>query len=1075
MTRALNKIFSMPLMAVALLIFFSAIGAATFIENDFGTPVAQKWVYKAKWFEAVIAYLFLTLGYNLFRYKLFQIKKIGSLIFHVSLMVIVIGAWVTRMFGFEGAMSIREGGSSNVIVSYDTYIQIKAHDFNQQYVYDLPVIMDGYTDNHFTHSFEFPGETEPVNIEFVSLMEHVKDTLVPQGKSKGEPYIEVVTVGGNGRQTNYIKSGDVIPYEGIKIAFNTTEHTDAISVFETDSGTFVSTPYELKAMQMGQFSAQERDAGTISAEDLEAASNLIVRDSLQPFPTGQLYSTMGLQFMFKAYYPSASLEMVESKAVSKDVKAVTVNVSQGANQQEVVLRGGKGILSAKTLFSMGNLNYELGYGSKEIKLPFYLFLDDFELERYPGTNNPSSYSSRVTLIDPTINLEQEHHIYMNNVLDYQGYRFFQSSYDPDEFGTVLSVNHDAPGTLITYLGYLLLGLGFVINLIQPGGRFRYLMRKSHEAREKRKQIRTLVTLIGFLLFSSTAAFAQDTGTARDNPIFESNGENLPIDYDHAERFGHLIIQDQRGRFQPVHTLASNVLKKVSRQSTYNGLSPMQVFLGIHTNAVEWNLEPFIYVSGSELREKLNLTSSRASLVDFFTLDFQYILEEDAATARRKKPAEQSQYDKDVLKTDERLNIVYGVFTGLYLKIMPLPNDPGENWYSPFDQNHPFEGEDAEFMNSIIPLYNMAVQSAHETKNWEQADQVIDLIDVFQRRVANAETIPSKDKVEWEIFYNKADVFKKLSYSYLIVGLILLILNFIQIFAPRFNLKWPLRIGFILFVLMFVAHGVGLGMRWYLSGHAPWSNGYEAVVFIAFVTVLAGLLFYKQSPIVLGATGKLAWLMLFVAHMNALDPEITNLVPVLKSYWLMIHVAIITGSYGFLGLGAILGLLCLVMNLFLTQNNKKRVKLTTKELTHVSEATIMIGLFMLTIGTFLGGVWANESWGRYWGWDAKETWALASVIMYAIILHFRFIPGLKKQFVFNLSSLWGYSSIIMTFFGVNFYLSGLHSYAQGDPVPIPSWVYVTTAILLVLTVFSGINLYRFRSSGSKPAGKEMEVS
>jgi cytochrome c-type biogenesis protein CcsB len=224
-----------------------------------------------------------------------------------------------------------------------------------------------------------------------------------------------------------------------------------------------------------------------------------------------------------------------------------------------------------------------------------------------------------------------------------------------------------------------------------------------------------------------------------------------------------------------------------------------------------------------------------------------------------------------------------------------------------------------------------------------------------------------------------------------------------------------------------------------------------------LTILSGLLFYKQSKIVLGATGILAWLMLFVAHMNALDPEITNLVPVLKSYWLMIHVAIITGSYGFLGLGAILGLIIMLMNIFLTKNNFKRVTMTTKELSYVSEMVIMIGLFMLTVGTFLGGIWANESWGRYWGWDAKETWALVSVLVYAMVLHFRFIPGLKSQFVFNLSSLWAYFSIIMTFFGVNFYLSGLHSYATGDPMPIPVWVPTTVIILFVLTVLSGLRL------------------
>ena len=269
----------------------------------------------------------------------------------------------------------------------------------------------------------------------------------------------------------------------------------------------------------------------------------------------------------------------------------------------------------------------------------------------------------------------------------------------------------------------------------------------------------------------------------------------------------------------------------------------------------------------------------------------------------------------------------------------------------------------------------------------------------------------------------------------------------------------MKIGVFLFAGLWLAHGCGLGLRWYLSGHAPWSNGYEAIVFIGFVTALAGLLFSKQSKIVVGATGILAWLMLFVAHMNNMDPQISPLVPVLKSYWLMIHVAIITGSYGFLGLSSILGIINLFIDVFKNKVTKKRLNLTAKELRYIGEMSMTIGLFMLTIGTFLGGVWANESWGRYWGWDAKETWALASVLVYTIILHFRFIPGLKSDYTFNLWSLWGFSSIIMTFYGVNYYLAGLHSYATGEPVPIPYWVPMTVLLFSILSALAWWNKRR----------------
>jgi cytochrome c-type biogenesis protein CcsB len=263
----------------------------------------------------------------------------------------------------------------------------------------------------------------------------------------------------------------------------------------------------------------------------------------------------------------------------------------------------------------------------------------------------------------------------------------------------------------------------------------------------------------------------------------------------------------------------------------------------------------------------------------------------------------------------------------------------------------------------------------------------------------------------------------------------------------------------LVVFIFVYHGIGLGFRWYISGHEPWSNGYEAVIFIAWVTTLAGILFSRKNQVVLAGTAILASMMIFVTEMNLLDPEITPLQPVLKSYWLMIHVAVITSSYGFLGLSAILGLINLNLYIFRKERTAKVVNLNISELTYISEMTMTIGLFMLTIGTFLGGIWANESWGRYWGWDPKETWALVSVLVYAVILHLRFIPALNGKFLFNAVSLWGYSAILFTFFGVNFYLVGLHSYAQGEGLgEFPLWLLLT---ILIFALHTGLAAYMNR--------------
>jgi len=321
---------------------------------------------------------------------------------------------------------------------------------------------------------------------------------------------------------------------------------------------------------------------------------------------------------------------------------------------------------------------------------------------------------------------------------------------------------------------------------------------------------------------------------------------------------------------------------------------------------------------------------------------------------------------------------------------------------------------------------------------------------------------SQQKVDMEILLNKMNVFSRLSKAYGLLGLLFLFLFFTTVFKPQANMKWPSRIALFLLVACFFFHTLGLGIRWYVSGRAPWSNGYESMIYIGFTTMLAGLIFARKSLGGLAATSVLASTILMVAGLSWLDPEITPLVPVLKSYWLTIHVSMEAGSYGFLMLGAIIGLLNLALMIFLSKTNETRIFRTIKEMTYISEMTLYGGLLMVSTGTYLGGVWANESWGRYWGWDAKETWALVTTLVYAFILHMRFIPGLRGLFAFNVASLFGFASVMMTYFGVNYYLSGLHSYAAGDPVPIPPSVYYTAATFISISLLGYWKYRKFKT-------------
>ena len=333
-------------------------------------------------------------------------------------------------------------------------------------------------------------------------------------------------------------------------------------------------------------------------------------------------------------------------------------------------------------------------------------------------------------------------------------------------------------------------------------------------------------------------------------------------------------------------------------------------------------------------------------------------------------------------------------------------------------------------------------------NQELSLQTISKVKSYQQQNGSA-LIPGKTKQQLEILYNHVNIFKDLSGWFVLLGFVLLGFFFHALFTGKALRKKAVNYTVLALFLGFLAHSAGLIVRGYVSGHMPWSNGYESMIYIAWAVMLAGLIFARRNPMVLAAASILSGLTLFVAQMSWLNPEITNLVPVLKSYWLTIHVAIITASYGFVGVSAIIGIINLVMAAFRNSSNQIRIKATVSQMTMISEASMILGLYFLTIGTFLGGIWANESWGRYWGWDAKETWSLVTILVYGFISHMRMIPGFKGWFAYNLASVVGLLSVLMTYLGVNYYLSGLHSYGSGEGLKFPFAVLILFAVIGVI--------------------------
>jgi cytochrome c-type biogenesis protein CcsB len=1020
MKKILNGVFSMTMAGIYTLIIAIAIAAATFIENDFGTATAQKVVYKAWWFELAIVLFGISILVNIFRYKLLRLNRITVLVFHLAFILVIIGAAITRYISYEGLMPIREGKISNTILSENTYFQFNLKKDGAETKKDYKVLFGGLGINSFSKSIDFEGHT--LKAKMVSFHPDAAEKI--EESDEGGPVLSLVHGGMSGRENVFLQAGDIKNLSRLTFGFDVEENLD-VNIRQNGDSLFFKTNYPVRTMSM---LSQQTD--TIQSEDWE------------PFLTQHLYyfnNTVSIvisRFVTKGkIMPVSRSRRVKPNAYN----GIVMELSDGTETREIVLYGNKGIIADKTTVNFDGFSADISYGSKLISLPFALKLRDFQMERYPGSNSASSYASEVTLIDEEKNLNEDYRIYMNNVLNYRGFRFFQSSYDPDELGTVLSVNYDRWGTGVTYVAYFFLALAMLLSIFSPNTRIRKLSRKVAKLREERSK---LVMFLLLVIGSVSISYGQSNDIA----------EKRIIPSEHAEKFGNLLVQDPMGRTKPINTLSSELIRKLTGRDVYMDQNSDQILLGMTAYPKQWGTTPLIKVSHPELEEMLNV-KKYAKYEDFFDSN-GYKLAKLADEANRVSSANRGKLHKDVLKVDERVNIMYMIFNGNFLKIFPRESDHNNKWYTPNEAAGLDFGEEPNLLvHNFLPWYLGNLEKAFETGNWEEADFSLTGLETYQKTYGH-EVLPSSSKVKAELLYNKLDVFSKLISWYGLVGFVLLILLLVGIFKPTWQFKWPIRIGMALVVLGFAYHTFGLGLRWYISGHAPWSNGYESVIYIAWATVLAGLIYSRRSPIVLGATSILAAWILIVSMMSWADPQITNLVPVLKSYWLTIHVSIITSSYGFLAIGAMLAFINLILIILRSKKDElSRLTLTIRELTAVIESSLIIGLFLLTVGTFLGGIWANESWGRYWGWDAKETWSLVSILVYSFIVHTRYIPGLKTVYAFNLMSFVGFASILMTYFGVNFYLSGLHSYATGDPVPIPDFVYITLMVTVVVATIA----------------------
>ena len=1032
-------------MAVLFFVFAIAMGVATFVENDFGTQTSKALIYNTWWFELIMVFFVVNFFGNIFRYRLYKKEKWSVLLFHAAFLFIIIGAGITRYISYEGLMIINEGETTNTFLSDINYLNVIIDDNEFQKETNNKLLLSAWGKNsaNFTEYFQpkKDGKNHEITFNLVDYIPWSEKKLVLD--ENGVEHLFLVESSSGSRHEHYIKKGTIQNIHNILVGFDAPKNNASINFF-----------YENDNLKM----TSKNDGNWLRMADQKRGD--IVKDSVQNFQFLTLHTIGGLQFVVPKSPEKGEMKTVRGKKDPKKYDTVIFDITTNGETKRVNFYGGQFNVDNQQNFSIGNLNFRAWYGAKQLQTPFSVKLNDFQLEKYPGSENAASFASEVTVSTPEETFDFR--IFMNHILNYKGYRLFQASYanaGQSVEQTHLSVNHDFWGTSITYLGYFLLFFGLVASLFIKNTRFDDLKKALSKIRDKK-----VALTISFLLITTISVAQHNSHQPKrlSEVQIDSILQKNIVSKEHADAFSSLVIQDAGGRMKPAHTFASELVRKVAHTDNFNGLTPSQVLVSITETPMLWLNVPFVYLEkgNTQIREVLGLPKEAkyARFIDFYSPDGTSKISNLVIEAQKKRI--QNKFEQDVIKIERRVWLLSQALSGSILRIFPIPDNEENKWVSqPETLEAGFKGTDSVFVRQSLPVYFQLLQNSKKTGNYTETNKILDGIKKFQRKFG-AKVIPSEDKIQLEIAYNKINIFVKLSKYYGYVSLLMILFVFLQIFNNRPWINYVVKAFIAIIILLFVAHALGLASRWYISGNAPWSNAYESIIFVGLATMLFGLLLGKKSSLTIAATTFLTSIILFFANQNWLDPEIANLVPVLNSWWLYVHVSIITASYGPFALGMILGIFTLFLIIFTTSKNKKKMSLHVKELTLINEMALTVGLVMLTIGNFLGGMWANESWGRYWGWDPKETWALISIMVYAFVLHMRLIPGLRGKYTFNLWSIMAFASVMMTYFGVNFYLSGLHSYASGDKVITPTSVYYSIGFVVVIGTLAWLKHKKF---------------
>ena len=643
-------------------------------------------------------------------------------------------------------------------------------------------------------------------------------------------------------------------------------------------------------------------------------------------------------------------------------------------------------------------------GMKEEKLPFSLCLKKFEAKMHDGTNAVADYSSKFTVIDGDDKSEGE--VSMNNIYSHRSYRLYQSSYDEDGKGSVLAINADPYGIPVTYTGYALLFISLVWMLFDPKGGYRRLLKSP--LLKKGALITALILSMG-----NIQTLHAESAT--------SNLPNAVLPKETAEKFGELQIL-YNDRICPVQTFALDFCKKIYGARSYQGLTAEQVLSGWVFYGNTWANEPFIKIKSGEMKTAMNLPDY-ASLNTFFNREMggytigQYVQEY--------YNGQQDKFHQQAADIDGKIQIIMELREGISLKVLPYTFTKNvkatkdhsfikagtTTWFSPVDKlPQAVEHQHALYIRNVFSLLNGDVKAG----NTSRVNEFFVKMKKYQE-VSSGNSLPTATQYKAERINNAFPFATILFMANLTLGFIALFYTIYRMTKKReikaLNIALPILLG-----VSFLALTFGLALRWIISGNIPMSNGYESMLTVAWFVMLISILMQLRIRIVMVFGFLISGFFLLVSHINQMDPAIGQMMPVLNSPLLSIHVSIIMMSYALLSLTFICG----IMGICLRSHGE--------ELQALSRIFLYPALTTMGFGIFIGAIWANVSWGNYWSWDSKETWALITFMIYAVVVHTQSLPVFRKPLVYHIYITLAFMSIAMTYFGVNYFLTGMHSYA-----------------------------------------------